>query len=412
VRGAEAQRQKRDGDRCDESQGLGILPSERGSCSFQPPMGPKRTCLLLGMLVAAGGLFAPARAPGSASSLAFEPVQELQPVDLDPESVAIADVTGDRRKDVVMSTGAYSSPRYDWKVLLYRQLPNGTLAAPEAFSPVWHVAVHGLATGDVDGDRRDDVVVATDLGVNVFYQRNGTLSRPFVIPFTVGGYAVDIADMNLDGRQDLVVRGGTWVRIARNGRRGFRASIAARGRQQDVEAGDVNGDRLPDLVTASFKGKLRIYRQRRNGSFARGRVQRTRRGASGVSVGDLTRDGRTDVAVASGSSLEVLAQTAGGRLRSLSATPGVDYPRAIETLDLSGDGRVDLIARASESVGVVLQQGRGTFGGFDLYHAGRPISWHPNAIAAGDFTGDGRPDIAAAGGLGRGLFVFRQLPQG
>jgi hypothetical protein len=364
------------------------------------------------MMVVAGGLLAPARAPGSGNSLAFEPVQEIQPLHSYPVAVAIGDVTGDRRKDVVMSTGAWENPTYDWKVLVYRQLPNGVLAAPEAFLPVWKVAVHGLALGDVDGDHRDDVVVATDLGVNVFRQRGGTLSRPFVIPRTVGGYAVDIVDMNRDGRQDIVVRGGTWVRIARSIRRGFRTSIVARGRNQDVEAGDVSGDRRPDLVAASYKGRLRVYRQRRNGSFDRARVQQTRRGASGVSVADLTRDGRLDVAVANRSSLEVLAQTANGRLRSVSVTPGVDYPDGIETLDLSGDGKVDLIARASESVGVVLQQGRRTFGGFDVYLAGRPLSWHPNAIAAGDFTGDGRPDIAAAGGLGRGLLVWRQLPQG
>ena len=375
-------------------------------------MGPRRTCLLLGVLVAAGGLLAPTRAPGSGQSLTFEPAQEVQPLDSDPEAVAIGDVTGDRRKDVVMTTGAYDNPKYDWKVLLYRQQANGTLAAPEAFLPVWKVAVHGVALGDVDGDRRNDVVVATDLGVNVFRQRGGTLSRPLVVPYTVGGYAVDIADMNRDGREDIIVRGGTWVRIARNLRGGFRGSIVARGRNQDVEAGDVNGDRRPDLVAASYKGRLRIYRQRRNGTFSRARIQRTRRGASAVAVADLTRDGRLDVATANRSSLEVLAQTANGRLRSVSVTPGIDYPDGIETLDLSGDGKVDLIARASESVGVVLQQGRGTFGGFDIYHAGRPISWHPDAIAAGDFTGDGRPDIAAAGGLARGLFVFRQLPQG
>jgi len=363
------------------------------------------------VVVAAGGLLAPAGAPGGAS-LAFEPVQELQPVGLDPESVAIADVTSDRRKDVLMSTGAYQNPRYDWKVLLYRQQTNGTLALPEAFSPVWHVAVHGLAVADVDGDRRNDVVVATDLGVNVFRQRGGTLSRPFVIPYTVGGYAVDIADMNRDGREDIVVRGGRWVRIARNLQGGFRGSIVARGQNQDVEAGDVNGDRRPDLVAASFKGRLRVYRQRRNGSFSRARVQRTGHGTSAIAVADVTRDGRLDVAVAGGGWIEVLAQTARGRLASLATTRGIDYPAAIEAFDLSGDGKVDLIARASESVGVVLQQGRGTFGGFDVYRAGRPLSWHPDAIAAGDFTGDGRPDIAAAGGLARGLFVWRQLPQG
>ncbi len=375
-------------------------------------MGPRRTCLLLGVLVAAGGLLAPTRAPSSGQSLTFEPAQELQPLDSDPEAVAIGDVTGDRRKDVVMTTGAYGNPQYDWKVLLYRQQANGTLAAPEAFLPVWKVAVHGVALGDVDGDRRNDVVVATDLGVNVFRQRGGTLSRPLVVPYTVGGYAVDIADMNRDGREDIVVRGGTWVRIARNLRGGFRGSIVARGKNQDVEAGDVNGDRRPDLVAASYQGRLRVYRQRRNGTFSRARIQQTRRGASDVSVADLTRDGRLDVAIANRSSLEVLAQTANGRLRSVSVTPGIDYPDGIETLDLSGDGKVDLITRASQSVGVVLQQGRGTFGGFDIYHAGRPLSWHPDAIAAGDFTGDGRPDIAAAGGLARGLFVWRQLPQG
>lgn len=368
-------------------------------------MGPRGTCLLLVVVVAAGGFLAPAGTP-SGESLGFEPVQELQPVGLDPESVAIADVTGDRRKDVVMSTGAYSNPRYDWKVLLYRQLPNGTLAAPEAFSPVWNVAVHGLAVGDVDGDRQIDVVVATDLGVNVFRQRGGTLSAPFVIPFTVGGYAVDIADMNRDGRKDIVVRGGTWVRIARNLRGGFRGSIVARGRNQDVEAGDVNGDRRPDLVTTGFNGHFRIYRQLRNGTFGRARVQ-TRRGGSALAVDDVTRDGRLDVVLV-GSLIRVLAQNAKGRLVPLSVTRGVDYPSAIETFDVSGDGKVDLLARASESVGVVLQQDRGAFGSFDVYLAGRPLSWHPDSIAAGDVSGDGRPDIVAAGGLARGLFLWRQ----
>ena len=369
-------------------------------------------CLFLVAVLAAGGLLAPARAPGSASPLRFEPVQELPPLDSYPMTVAIADVTGDRRKDVVMSTGAYQNQRYDWKVLLYRQLPNGTLAPPEAFSPVWRVAAQGLAVGDVDGDDRNDVVLATDLGVNVFRQRGGTLSRPFLVPRTVGGLSVDVADMNLDGRQDVVVRGWNWVRIAKSTRRGFRTTVVTRGREQDVDVGDVNGDRRPDLVAASFQGKLRVYRQRRNGTFARPRVQRTDRGASAVKVIDFTRDGRLDVVLANGAALEVLVQDAKGRLASSAVTPGIDYPDGIEALDMSGDGKVDLIARTSQSVAVVLQEAQGSREGFDLYHAFRPLSWQPNAIAVGDVTGDGRADMVAAGGLARGLFLWRQLPRG
>jgi hypothetical protein len=365
---------------------------------------------LLGVCVAAGGLM-PAHAFAGAYPLVFAPAQELAPTNLYPEAVAIGDVTGDGRKDVVMSTGGWENPQYDWKVLLYRQLPNGTLAPPEVFAPIWKVAVHGLAIGDVDGDRRADVAVATELGVNVFRQRRGTLARPFFVPGTVGGYAVDVADLNRDGRNDIVVRGGTWVKVARRTRRGFRTRTATRSRAQDVEAGDVTGDRLPDLVTAGWNGRLRIYRQRRSGRFRRVRPPRTQRGASGVEVADVNRDGRPDIAVANGRFVELLLQRRRGTFAPPLVAPGVDYPGAIESLDMSGDGRGDLIARTSQSVGVVLQHGRGTLEGFDLYHAYRPLSRHPNAVAAGDFTGDGRPDIAAAGSLGQGLFVFRQLPR-
>lgn len=375
-------------------------------------MRPGRTCVLLGAIAAAGLLLAPARAAASAYPLAFAPPQEFQLLNSYPNAVGIGDVTGDRRKDVVMSTGSWSNPQYDWKVLVYRQLPNGMLApSPEAFSPVWKVAVHGIAVGDVTGDRRDDVVLATDLGVNVFRQRHGTLSRPFIVPRTVGAYSVGLADMNRDGRLDIVVRGGTWVRIARSLRRGFHTSNATGGRQADVDAGDVTGDGAPDLVTAGYNGRLRVYRQRTNGSFGRPRVRKPIHGASGVEVVDMTHDRRLDIAVVSGGFVEVLAQRRKGRLAAPAVVPGIDSPAALEALDLSGDGRMDLIARGAESVGVVLQDSRATLQGFDLYLAYRELSRDPNAVAAGDVTGDGRPDLAVAGSLARGMFLFRQLPR-
>jgi hypothetical protein len=375
-------------------------------------MGQGPICVLLAGIAAAGSLLAPAESRASAYPLAFAPPQEFQLHDSYPNAVGIGDVTGDRKNDVVMSTGSWSNPQYDWKVLVYRQLANGTLAAtPEPFSPVWKVAVHGLAVGDVTGDHRADVVLATDLGVNVFRQRHGTLSRPFIVPRTVGAYSVELADMNRDGRLDIVVRGGTWIRIARSLQRGFHTFNATGGRQADVDAGDVTGDRLPDLVTAGYNGRLRVYRQRMNGTFGRPRLPRTIHGASGVEVVDMTHDGRLDVAVVNGGLVEVLAQKRKGRLASPAVVPGIDYPAALESLDLSGDGRMDLLVRGAQSVGVVLQDVRSTLQGFDLYLSYRELSRDPKAVAAGDVTGDGRPDIAAAGSLAQGLFLFRQLPR-
>jgi VCBS repeat protein len=371
-----------------------------------------RTCVLLGAITAAGLLLAPGRAPASAYPLAFAPAQEYTATKA-PESVAIGDVTGDRRKDVVVSMGSSfsSGPTYAWKVVLYRQLGNGSLATPEAFSPVWKVAVHGVAIGDVTGDRRDDVVVATDLGVNVFRQRRGTLSRPFLVPRTAGSYAVEIVDMNHDRKRDLVVHCGTKVLVARKVGRGFNVSTATRARLVDIGVGDVTGDGAPDLVGAGRRGKLRVYPQRPNGSFGRARVKRIQGGASAVEVADVTHDGRLDVVVANGDFVEVLVQHPRGRLAPPAVTPGLGYPTVIKALEMSGDGRIDVVARGDTAVGVALQHSRHTLEGLDAYPAYRTLNWQTYALAAGDFTGDGRPDIAAAGGLGQGLFLFRQLPR-
>src|SRR6266480_1669735 len=152
--------------------------------------------LLFAASTVVAGLLAPDHAAGSAYPLRFAPVQEYPLMDTDAESVAIGDVTGDHRKDVVLSTGSWSNPQNQWKVMVYRQRADGSLAEPERFSPVWKVAVQSVAIGDLDGD----------------------------------------------GRNDVVVRGGTWVRIAWNRRRGFNVSVALRSRQSEVEVGDVTGD--------------------------------------------------------------------------------------------------------------------------------------------------------------------------
>jgi hypothetical protein len=356
------------------------------------------------------GLVVPALASGSAYPLNFAPVQEYPLANTDAEAVAIGDVTGDGRKDVLLSTGSWSSPQYDWKLLLYRHLANGSLAGPERFSPVWKVAVRGLGIGDLNGDHRNDVALATALGVNIFRQRHGTLARPVFIPGTVGAYDVEIADLNRDGRNDIVVRGGTWIRIAWNRRRGFNVSVAIRKRQSEVEAGDVTGDRMPDLVSAGYDGKLRVYPQRPGGRFGRPVVHRTKAGASAIEVTDVTGDGRKDVAVANRSFVEVLAQTRAGRLKRAAAQPGIDDPAAIEALDMNGDRRVDLVTGNQQSVGVVFQHSRHTLEGVDWFLVGRALSYNVKRVAVGDVSGDGRPEIAVAGGLLHGLFVFRQLP--
>ena len=82
--------------------------------------------------------------------------------------------------------------------------------------------------------------------------------------------------------------------------------------------------------------------------------------------------------------------------RLLSFTPAVSYPissspQAVATGDFNGDGKADLVSAntANDSVSVLLNNGNGTFGAAQNYAVGTA----PASVAVGDFNGDGKLDL-------------------
>ncbi len=67
-------------------------------------------------------------------------------------------------------------------------------------------------------------------------------------------------------------------------------------------------------------------------------------------------------------------------------------PQVLSARDFNGDGKLDLAVAdyGDQSVGVLLNQGPGTFAAKADY----PVGGLPRGLAAGDFNGDGKPDIA------------------
>lgn len=139
---------------------------------------------------------------GSAvAAAAFSPAQTYA-ADADAQSVMIADATGDRRPDVLLTDPS--------RLLVFAQRPNGSIAAPTAYptagttSSEWNA---GLAVADFNHDGHLDAAVASKAGVQFFLGRRGRLAPGKTVSLPFAATTVAAADLNGDGRPDLVVSG-------------------------------------------------------------------------------------------------------------------------------------------------------------------------------------------------------------
>ncbi|MBF9220131.1 T9SS type A sorting domain-containing protein [Hymenobacter ruricola] len=193
--------------------------------------------VLLGL---AGGGFAPATVYPTGSRSGF---------------LAVADVNGDGRPDVVTANGSTAG------VLLGQA--GGSFAPVSTYST--GIGTTGLAVADVNGDGRPDIVT-TKSGSNLVGVLLGQTGGSFapVITYSTGPgsnpQGVAVADVNGDGRPDIVTgntgnstagvllgqAGGGWATVSTY------AAGAVGFTLYGVAVADVNGDGRPDIVTANF----------------------------------------------------------------------------------------------------------------------------------------------------------------
>jgi hypothetical protein len=368
---------------------------------------------------------APAGVLGAGTPL-FQPYQAY-PVGSWPEAVAIGDVTGDGRKDVVMTTSYYFDPAHDFRLWVFAQAADGTLLPPVSYPTAasYTNRAESVAVGDITGDGKADVVLGIDgSGIQVFPQlAGGSLGAPTLYA-SPDSFKIRLGQLNGDGRLDVV--GMSWSSntvsvFLNNGHGGLSSPVAyaaKHGGWDDLEVADVSNDGRDDIIVMSGQShdipNVSVLAQLPGGGFATAAEYSVGGGilTNGIGVGDVTGDGRADVVATYGgnrpsSYVAVFAQTGAGTLAAAVSYPSFDLPGAVDVADLDLDGRADVVTMHDgwNSAGVYRQQADGTLGPEERSSV-PSASYNRHGLAVGDVDGDRYPDLLVAD-HSNGLVVLR-----
>jgi hypothetical protein len=299
-----------------------------------------------------------------------------------PSSIAIADLTGSGALDLVVAN--YGSGSVS---IFAPGATAGTYLA--AVDVMTGGAPNQVVIGDVNGDGKPDLVLA-DLSAAgnaiVLLQdpaHPGQFLAPLMLPTSRFTSSVAIGDLNGDGKPDIVAatydangnNGAVYVFFQSATTPGtFLAPVTfpAGAQPQAVRIADVNGDGKPDIIVANLGPgadgsgvpgvSVLLQDPAHPGSFLAPVTYATPEGAIDVAVGDLNGDGKPDLVVAAldpdpNGSVSVLLQNPAQPGSFLSATsyPGFGQPLSVAIADLNADGHPDIAVADGTSATVMLQ---------------------------------------------------------
>jgi hypothetical protein len=302
------------------------------------------------------------------------------------EDLLWADFDNDGVKDIALAMAGAC-------IEVVRGSSNGTFPFTPSYSAT--SIVYALATGDLNGDQKNDIaagVNSTNCLTILLNNGNGTFPAPVNYPAGAQPVALDIANFDGDGDNDIVLVSDAIYVLYNNGSGNFAISTSyVLSNGEDVKTGDFDGDTDIDFVVSDYYG-IYCYKNNGNGMFTQNGPYTTTGGSCKIGTGDFDNDSDLDVMLVSVNGVYLLKNSGNGSFAAQQIIT-TTLCSNITVTDFDNDSDLDFATFRNPSVvSIFPNNGNGTFG--------TPVNFPITTqniqaldIAAADFSQDGLTDI-------------------
>ena len=255
------------------------------------------------------------------------------------EDAAIGKLDSDMYADLVIADGVLVNGR----AMLYLQNPD----LPGDFLPPSYLVTgkgsSDLTLADINGDGRDDVVLAAYDSIVVFYQfPTSGFSSPTILASGVRTEGVAVKDLDGNGLADIIAAnagyspdggtGGASVRILLQTNPGLFAStdIPVADGARRLAIGDLDSDILPDIAVVSLvyqdlntpsRVSVILQSHTNRGQFMVTAVYNGSFSSNFIAIGDVNGDNRDDIILNDGPSVLIQRLTPAGSFETIRSLP-------------------------------------------------------------------------------------------
>jgi hypothetical protein len=221
-----------------------------------------------------------------------------------PHAIQLKDLDGDNKVDLIVDSRTHKGLRF------LKGIGNGNFKTPGKIIDVDGDPYLGFATGDINGDGNIDIVTPNQREIGIILNTHSdklSFSMKKLGPYE-SPFAVELAEMNGDGKTDLIVASGgrSITIIPGDGHGNFleekKTLIKTTSGAKQIAVGDINGDGIKDALVSNWSGNLLVVLGGKATfetiSFKHSSIPNP----WGIMLVDLNKDGKSDFIITNGDS--------------------------------------------------------------------------------------------------------------